>query len=240
MLGLFKISKSVSESGFLRGAVDSHSHILYGVDDGVKTEEESLQILSYMEEAGVETLWLTPHIMEDVPNTSEGLRIRFAQLKSAYKGGVNLSLAAEYMLDNLFMERLRSRDILCHCGNNVLVEASASAPPVDFWNMLTEIFDYGYIPILAHPERYLYLRPQDYERLGKMGVHLQLNMFSLTGIYGPQVGMRARYLLGRDVYSLWGSDCHRYSVLQKQYSLKALKKDELRRLEALKFGLKGR
>ena len=60
------------EAGLLKGAVDHHSHILYGVDDGVSTEEESLSILSYLEQAGLKTLWLTPHTMEDVPNTTEG------------------------------------------------------------------------------------------------------------------------------------------------------------------------
>ena len=53
MFGFFNSRKSLAESGLLKGSTDNHSHILYGVDDGVKTLEESLQILSFMETSGV-------------------------------------------------------------------------------------------------------------------------------------------------------------------------------------------
>lgn len=234
MFGLFESGKSIFDSGFLRNSSDSHSHILYGVDDGVKTQEESLQILKCLEEAGVETLWLTPHIMEDVPNTSEALKARFAELQSVYKGGIRLRLAAEYMLDNLFMERLRAGDLLLHGENYVLVESSIAAPPVNLWEILTETFGRGYVPILAHPERYLYLPPDDYAKLREMKVPMQLNIFSLTGIYGEPVRARAQYLLKGGFYSMWGSDCHRYKVLMQQYSSVRLKKDILSLLDSLK------
>ena len=60
----------------------------------------------------METLWLTPHIMEDVPNTTEAIRARFEELKAVYGGGLQLHLAAEYMIDTLFEERLSNRDLL--------------------------------------------------------------------------------------------------------------------------------
>ena len=98
MFSLFGGKKSLIGSDLLRGGIDNHSHLLYGVDDGVRTLDESLSILSRMEEAGLRRLWLTPHIMEDVPNTTEGLRERFERLKGEeYKGGIELRLAAEYM-----------------------------------------------------------------------------------------------------------------------------------------------
>ena len=82
MFGFFNSRKSLAESGLLKGSTDNHSHILYGVDDGVKTLEESLQILSFMETSGVKHIWLTPHVMEDVPNTTEFLRTRiFCSMK---------------------------------------------------------------------------------------------------------------------------------------------------------------
>ena len=90
----------------LIGFTDYHSHILPGVDDGVQTMDESLEILRLYEEQGIKSVWLTPHIMEDIPNTTAHLRDRFAELQAAYTGGVQLHLAAENMLDNLFEERL--------------------------------------------------------------------------------------------------------------------------------------
>ena len=89
MFGFFNSRCSLDESGLLKGFVDNHSHVLYGVDDGVRTLEESLKILTLMEEAGVRKLWCTPHIMEDVPNKTQDLKDRFEQLKEAWKGSVD-------------------------------------------------------------------------------------------------------------------------------------------------------
>lgn len=75
--------KTLEESGFFRGFTDWHSHILPGVDDGVQSMDESLQILAEYERLGVKEVWLTPHIMEDIPNTTEKLRNRFVELKAA-------------------------------------------------------------------------------------------------------------------------------------------------------------
>lgn len=91
----------------LEGMTDWHCHILPGVDDGVRTMDESISILKSYEEAGIAEVWLTPHIMEDVPNTTEFLRQRFIELQHRYHGSVKLHLAAENMLDNLFEERLQ-------------------------------------------------------------------------------------------------------------------------------------
>ena len=65
---LFHKTTVLSRSGLLKGMVDCHSHLLPGVDDGVQSMEESLQILREMEQQGIRRVWRTPHIMEDIPN----------------------------------------------------------------------------------------------------------------------------------------------------------------------------
>ena len=193
MFSLFGGKKSLIGSDLLRGGIDNHSHLLYGVDDGVRTLDESLSILSRMEEAGLHRLWLTPHIMEDVPNTTEGLRERFERLKGEeYKGGIELRLAAEYMMDNLYEERLAAGDLLLHGEDRVLVETSTMAPPMDLFGTLRKTLSKGYRPVLAHPERYHYMRESDYRRLRQMGILFQLNLPSLIGYYGPAVQAKAR------------------------------------------------
>lgn len=121
----------MAESGFFHGFTDWHSHILPGVDDGVQTMEEALEILAKYDELGVKEVWLTPHIMEDIPNTTQHLKERFAELRAAYKGNVILHLAAENMLDNLFEERLEKDDLLSigEKGDHLLVETSYFNPP---------------------------------------------------------------------------------------------------------------
>ena len=113
LFGLFGGRKeSLITSGLLSGARDCHTHILPDVDDGVRTMEQALEILAYEESAGISEVWCTPHVMEDVPNATEQLLDRFAELRAAYKGPVQLHLAAEYMLDTEFEKRLDEKDLI--------------------------------------------------------------------------------------------------------------------------------
>ena len=238
MFGLFGSKrKSLLDGAVLTGAVDNHSHVLYGVDDGVKTLEDSLKVLEYMEKAGVETLWLTPHVMEDVPNTSEELKGRFAALQAAYAGPIRLRLAAEYMMDTVFMDRLRGRDLRLHGGDRVLMETSTWSPPIDLWEMIDETLRAGYRPLIAHPERYRYMGMREYERLHKMGCLLQLNLPSIIGVYGEEVRDKAQALLDKGWYCMFGTDCHRFRSLLGQTEAQVLKSETISQLEVLKKGI---
>lgn len=185
----FQQKQTLAESGMLRGMTDYHSHLLPGVDDGVQTAEESLEILRLYEQLGIREVWFTPHIMEDIPNTTAGLRSRFEQFQKHYTGNIRLHLAAEYMLDNLFKERLAHRDLLPLGteGNHLLVETSYFNPPMDLYGMMEKIKSAGFIPVLAHPERYTYMGEKEYCRLKEAGVMFQANLPSLTGAYGVLV-----------------------------------------------------
>ena len=236
MFGLFNRRTSVLDSGLLKGAVDQHSHILYGLDDGVKTQEDSLAILRFLEEQGVSEVWFTPHVMEDVPNTTEGILARFEELKAVYDGGLQLHVAAEYMIDTLFEERLSRRDLLEHGEEVVLVETSAIAPPFNLWVVLEQMLKAGYRPLIAHPERYRYMEPDDYRELHNMGCLMQMNLPSIVGFYGESARQRANYLLDKGWYRMVGSDCHRFKVIQAQYAARELKKDTIAKLSALMDG----
>lgn len=207
---------SLRESGVLDGLTDWHSHILPGVDDGVKTMDESLRILSAFDELGVKKVWLTPHIMEDYPNTPAALRERFSELKEAWTGKVEIGLAAENMLDNLFEERLEANDLLPigEEGNHLLVETSYYTPPYGMDDMIESIFSKGYFPILAHPERYRYMDEKEYLKLHERGVKMQVNYLSLVGGYGDQAKKKAEWLLGKGLIGYAGSDIHRESVIK--------------------------
>ena len=233
MFGFFKSKRTFLESGLLNGATDNHSHILWGLDDGVKTCEESLTILAFLEEAGLKTLWLTPHTMEDVPNTTDGLKSRFAELCGIYKGSIELRLASEYMIDTLFEQRLEDRDLLTHGRDTVLVETSTWAPPIDLWDILERMMKYGYRPMIAHPERYRYMTMKDYKRLKEMGTVLQLNLPSILGSYGEEVRDKAQALLDKGFYTMAGSDCHRSRSIERLYRDVKLKEDTIDRLKDL-------
>lgn len=196
----------------LEGMTDWHCHILPGVDDGVQSMEESLEILRRYEEAGIREVWLTPHIMEDIPNTPEKLRGRFAELQEAYKGGIKLHLAAENMMDNLFQERLEAGELLPigDKGNTLLVETSYFSAPMHLFETLEAIKRKGYFPLLAHPERYNYINDfATYRRMRDMGVLFQVNLMSVCGHYGPMVRDKALKLIDEGMVNRFGSDLHR-------------------------------
>lgn len=233
LFNLFNPKKKLGQIGLFQGATDRHSHILPGVDDGIKTLEESLQVLSYAESLGISHWWCTPHVMEDCPNTTAHLRERFATLCEAYKGPIKLHLAAEYMLDTVFEQRFKDKDLLTMEDDTLLVEVSVMAEPYDLTGMLKDILSEGYRPLLAHPERYRYLTEKDYDKLHNIGVEFQLNLASVTGYYGSSAKKKAEYILEKGWYSAVGSDCHRFSSLQKQYSIPAVTKQVLKRIEPI-------
>lgn len=223
-------SKKTPITGLLVGATDHHSHILPGVDDGVETMAETLRILETYEKLGIEILWLTPHIMEDTPNTPERLSSRFAELTALYKGNICLHLAAEYMIDNHLRGLLMNcspsskRDYpqeevvaLLPIGNkkdHLLVETSYFNPPMRLHETLKDIQSLGYHPLLAHPERYMYMDKDEYRELHDKGVKFQLNILSLAGGYGKAVKKKAEWLLKEGLYTVAGSDMHSEEAIE--------------------------
>ena len=203
---LFHKTTVLSRSGLLKGMVDCHSHLLPGVDDGVQSMEESLQILREMEQQGIRRVWLTPHIMEDIPNETLALQRKFWELLQQYRGAVELKLAAEYMLDNLFEERLEKEDLLLleEGKRFLLVETSYFNPPMDLLSVLQRIQKKGYYPLLAHPERYEYMQKEDYNTLKEEHISFQLNLPSLAGMYGKHVQKKAEDLLKDVMYDRMG------------------------------------
>ena len=226
---------SFDEIGFLNGAVDYHCHILPGVDDGVRNLDKSLAALSYYEEAGVTEVWLTPHIMEDYPNSTCQLRQGFNKLCAAYNGPIIMHLASENMLDSTFEQRFHDNDLLTMGqGMHLLVETSYFNPPIQLYQTLNEISRRGLFPVLAHPERYLYMTLKDYDRLKDMGVKFQLSIMSLAGVYGDGAASKARHLLLEGKYDFYGSDLHRLSVFRKALSAKVLTGKDVNALQTLK------
>ncbi len=211
-----KRKQSLLASGVLTGLEDRHSHILFGVDDGVSQLEGALEVLSFEESLGITDVWCTPHIMEDIPNETETLRKRFNELREAYEGKITLHLAAEYMLDNLFDDRLSSVDILPMGDDEILVETSTWNPPPALYDKFREIQRAGFHPVFAHPERYRYLSETGLKRLHEMGVRFQLNLASLTGFYGQTAQKKAIYILENGWYTYYGSDCHNLAIFQEQ------------------------
>jgi tyrosine-protein phosphatase YwqE len=222
----FRKKYSIIEAGLLHDIADIHSHLLYGVDDGVQTEEETFAALDYLEEQGVRGIYLTPHVMENFPeNDSKSLKEHFEQLTGKYIGNIDLRLSAEYMLDNRFESHFDNEDnkLLSIAADYLLVETSYVNPPLNFRATIDRIKKKGYGIILAHPERYQYMDTTDYKKLKADGfLFFQLNLLSPTGYYGKQVQENAKYLLDNDFYTFTGTDIHSLESHRRAFNHKSL------------------
>lgn len=241
MFSFFKKKKSLLSSGLFEGYTDGHSHILPGVDDGIQGIQESLDTLSLYASMGVRNVWLTPHTMEDIPNTTAQLTETYNTLLQRWQSecpqhsSLSIHLSSEYMLDPLFIKHLECKDLLPYGPkrDHLLVETSYYNAPVDFLPTLASIKQSGLQPILAHPERYAYMNDSDYETLKQHGIKFQLNITSLIGYYGPDAQQRARKLLSLGYYNLSGSDIHSLSRFENAINHRALKSQDLDLLTTL-------
>ena len=138
-------------------------------------------------------------------------------------------------MDSLLGERLRSGDLLPigSEGRHRLVETSYFSPPARLGGILDSVRSSGYYPVLAHPERYLYMDMKDYDVLTASGAILQLNLPSLTGMYGSAVRKRALRLLRTGCYTLAGTDLHRIRQVGRLSSERCLDRPDAGCLSAL-------
>lgn len=229
MFGFFQKKHSLVASGILQGMTDIHSHLLPGVDDGSPDIPTSLELLDWMEALGWKKIWLTPHVMEDFQNHNPRLEQTFQSLKEVYRGNLELALASEYMLDASFSQRLPDQ-VLPLGKNHLLVETSYMYGPAGLNDLLLDIYQAGYQPIIAHPERYMYMEVADYRELKEKGYHFQLNLMSLSGYYGRRPQAVSEDLLKKGWYDYVGSDLHhlhRYAPMLENFKLKREQMDAL-------------
>lgn len=204
---------SPPDIGYLK--TDIHSHLIPGIDDGVQSIEESLQILREMEVLGYEKVITTPHTMSgSYDNTPEIINNGLDQVREGLqKEGINIQLeaATEYFLDETFMERLEKDEQLMTFGKNyVLVETSFINPPPQLKEASFQLTVKGYKMVFAHPERYMYLMENSLllEELIDRDIIFQLNAVALTGCYSKPVKKFAEKLIDMKAPRLVGTDCH--------------------------------
>jgi len=202
------------------GYVDIHSHLIPGIDDGVKTIYQSAYILEQFGKLGIKKAITTPHVMQDVwPNSTQIISDGLEDLQTILKPlkvSIHIEASAEYMMDDLFFQRIKTNDILPLYNDYILVEMSTFSPPINLTEILFEIKLAGYTPILAHPERYAFYHQNDlkkYSELKKQGFLFQLNLLSLSGYYGDKVKDIAKKLMEQNYIDFTGSDIHNYHQL---------------------------
>lgn len=209
---MFGLGKHPLPEGFFHGACDIHCHLLPGVDDGFPSAEKSLEALKRLEGRGIAKMMLTPHFMKEYhDNDRLSIAARFEAFKAAAakECGIELRLAAEYMLDSRFLTHFKQGFLtLDKAGTHVLCETSYMMYERNVATMLYEVMCDGFQPVIAHPERYEYASKNDYSRWKEKDYKFQLNLLSLAGVYGSMAVAKAHHLLDHDYYDYVGSDMH--------------------------------
>lgn len=191
-----------------------HCHLLPGVDDGFRDESSSLKAIGRMMEEGTRSIVFTPHMNPDVyPDTTEALlQETYASFREKLPSGLETHLAAEYMVVNGFDDRVAEHpeSLLVFPDNSILVEMSYYFRSQNLESTIFNLNMAGFHPILAHPERYLYMADclKDFDKIADMGCRFQMNLMSLTGKYGKDSIRILKYLLGKGMYSFAATDLH--------------------------------
>ena len=223
-MGLFsKVFKQSSSSqvqsvGYLK--TDMHSHLLPGIDDGVKSFEESIAVITNMQALGYNKFITTPHIMSDFyRNTPEIIRSLCDELRHELAKNnidVEIECAAEYFMDDMFEEQLAAKSLMTFGDNYVLVETSYLNPINNFKEVLFNMQMAGYQPVLAHPERYIFMYSdfeQYYRDIFDRDVLFALNLASFVGYYSKESKKIVEKLVKEKMVHLIGSDIHNMKLI---------------------------
>ena len=214
MFNFFFKKKDKPSLNFSNLGVDMHSHLIPGIDDGAKSVEDSITLIRGLQELGFQKIITTPHIYkEHYPNTKAGILRGLDELKGKLKEAnidVPIEASAEYFMDDHFEELLDRNEILPLKDIYVLVEMSFFGAPPKLEDYLFKTQIKGYTPILAHPERYLFMHKNfdEYSRLKDKEILFQVNLLSLSGYYGKPIKQIAYKLIEAKMVDFLGTDMH--------------------------------
>ena len=209
--------------------IDIHNHLLPAVDDGFKLREDALRAIKRLADAGYGTLCLTPHINPDIYTENKEKRIK--DLYDEFikeippEWGIKTHLGGEYMVVNGFEERA-GEELLSYPDGSVLIEMSYYYRSENLENAVFELVMEGKTPVLAHPERYLYMADtlKDFDKLKDMGCRMQMNIMSLSGCYGKASLTILDYLIHNRFYDFSATDLHSEAQIDTLLGIKIRKK----------------
>lgn len=223
----------------LKQMTDIHSHIIPGIDDGSRNIEESLEMLDTAAESGVDAIVATPHC--NIPNVcgnyeNEDLEVLLEILSGAVnRAGIPIKIyrgaeiyATEYLPELLEDRRVRT----INGGKYFLTEFPFGELPDYAFGVMYRCLELGFVPIIAHPERYKFVRrdPQIAYKFVKMGCLFQVNKSSFFGNFGKEQRLCAEQLAQHGLIAAVASDAHRADV-------RTTEMDRIRKHLAHKYGV---
>ena len=221
MMNLFSFFKSPAYSSNNNPfCVDIHSHLLPKIDDGVQSLKESIELIKKFKLLGYTKLITTPHVISDFyPNNREIITNKLQSVQNALKENnieISIEAGAEYYVDMTFLELIEEQNLITFMNHYVLFETSYHEKPIILEHVISSLLENGYIPVLAHPERYRYLHQniENYKHLKAQGVLFQVNAKSLYDHSKVEYKIALK-LIKLGLVDFVGSDAHRMRDLKK-------------------------
>lgn len=231
--------------------IDLHTHILYGLDDGAKTIEESIEMCRIGYHDGIRTVVATPHILPGIyKNDRSTILPRVQELNNALihselraqnsERSLTILPGADVHFSSDLFQRYKNGEVVTvnDLGRYLMVEFAFQGIPYQAEEILFQLIAEGIIPIISHPERNMEIgqRPRRYYEMIRMGCLGQVTAMSLIGDFGSEIKRTAETLLSKRLLHMIASDSHsthrRPPVLSKavKAASKIVGKEEARKM----------
>lgn len=192
--------------------IDMHTHILPNVDDGAKSIEEANALVQEAKQVGFDEVVSTSHYIEGYYEVANEERQNYINQLSKENNNFKIHLANEIYLSENILNLIEQKKVsTINNTNYILFEMPFSTKPIALYNIIYELLQNKYIPILAHPERYTFIQEQPglvYELIEK-GLLMQGNFGSIMGQYGKKAQIIIQKLLQNNMIHFLGTDVHK-------------------------------
>ncbi|GKX67446.1 tyrosine-protein phosphatase [Inconstantimicrobium mannanitabidum] len=195
--------------------IDTHSHVLPGIDDGAKSVDITLEMLKHAEQDGVKKIVATPHYcLEYAEAPYQQVKDLTVQINNLCKQeGINIEIyhGQEVFFSEDIIEDYKSGIIgTINDSKYMLIEFPVTKFPKETFELLYELQLKGIVPIIAHPERYntFIEKPSEINKFIDEGYLFQLDSGSIEGVFGSKVKKTAEIFTNHNIYNFIGSDAH--------------------------------
>ena len=210
--------------------IDVHNHILFGIDDGAKTLEDSIEIIKEAYKVGYKELILTPHFIEKSEYNCNNLGkiTRFRSLQEYVKDfgiPVKLYLGNEVHIHDNIIENIEEGNIMTlNASKYLLLELPFRNRNYKVEEIIFELTRHDITPVIAHVERYRYMTEYDVSKMIELGCLIQGNALSLIGKYGREAEENLKKYLKMNLIHVLASDAHNTKAFKELKDIKKVVK----------------
>lgn len=211
--------------------IDIHNHILIGADDGPKTKEDAISLITQAKEEGITSVVATPHHLHSrYSNTVSNVKSKVNEIISIEeikKLNIEIYYGQEIRITDQILSEIKNGDIVgINNSRYLLIELPSNEVPHYTHSLLNELQVLGYVPIIVHPERNRAIA-QNLDLLFQLingGALSQITSTSLNGSMGKNIKKITLQMIDNNLTHFIASDAH--SVNERPFLMKSLLNDK--------------